>query len=63
MEVGGKMNLDSCDLVIGFGDMFSCCFMRASATGVAGVGPLPMRRWCDPERSGGGTGTPADWAK
>ena len=64
MEVGGKMNFplsNDFETVAGEKD----CFMRLSLEEVVGGAPPPRRwwAWCEPVISGGGTGTPADWAK
>lgn len=58
-DVGGKTNLVcSRDLDIEFGESLNCCFKMDSAVG--GLWPPPRRWWCEPDRRGGGTGTPAD---
>ena len=64
--LGGKINFPvSKDFDMVAGDRLKDCFIRASAEEEVGGAPPPSRwwAWCDPVISGGGTGTPADWAR
>jgi hypothetical protein len=56
---------DSNDFATVLGERQKLCFIMVSAADVAGGGPPPRRWWAwwEPVISGGGTGTPADWAK
>ena len=61
IEVGGKMNLAcSRDFDIEFGESLNCCFRMESAVRFGGLWLPLSSAWCDPDRRGGGTGTPAD---
>ena len=64
--LGGKINFpDSNDFATVFGERQKFCFIMLSAAEVVGGGPPPRRWWAwwEPVISGGGTGTPADWAR
>ena len=64
--LGGKINFPlSNDLDMVAGDRLKDCFIRVSAEDEVGGAPPPRRWWAwwEPVISGGGTGTPADWAR